>query len=97
MNQVEQMNIVEQLIKELKLNFRIEKFKMVELIKEIQELGNESNPDIMLMMSKLMALASLVHKGGEIPDEVFTSMNNDMRLIALSGFITMSVNGLEQA
>ncbi len=70
---------------------------MVELIKEIQELGNESNPDIMLMMSKLMALASLVHKGEEIPDEVFTSMNNDMRLIALSGFITMSVNGLEQA
>lgn len=70
---------------------------MVELIKEIQELGNESNPDIMLMLSKLMALASLVHKGEEIPDEVFTSMNNDMRLIALSGFITMSVNGLEQA
>jgi hypothetical protein len=70
---------------------------MVELIKEIQELGNESNPDIMLMMSKLITLASLVQKGGEIPDEVFTLMNNDMRLIALSGFITMSVNGLEQA
>lgn len=69
---------------------------MVELIKEIQELGNESNPDIMLMVSKLMALASIVQKGGEIPDEVFTSMNNDMRLIALSGFITMSVNGLQE-
>jgi hypothetical protein len=69
--------------------------RVTELVKEIQKLGDEDSQDTTLMLSKLMELFSFLQKNVDIPDEALTSMSNDLRIVALSGLIMITVQGIQ--
>lgn len=71
--------------------------RITELVKEVQNLGDADSPDTTLMIARLMELASILENGKdvEIPDEAFTSLKNDLRIVAMAGFIILTIQGIE--